>query len=115
MMSSLEKAFNTLVILLCQEVSKKEEQFIKLQRDLDERPTHEMLAELRKERDEAIQDSLRAQDEVHVLRRAMGNVMGNVTIKGPVLKPGTSRMDRVADLLCDALETKRKKRTKKKS
>jgi hypothetical protein len=42
-MSPLEKAFNALVVLLCQEVAKKDEQLEALHRELRDRPTQEQL------------------------------------------------------------------------
>jgi hypothetical protein len=42
-MSPLEKAFNALVVLLCQEVTKKDEQLEALHRELRDRPTREQL------------------------------------------------------------------------
>ena len=74
-MTMLEKVFNSMVNLLTVKIAEQQEQCEALQRELATRPTHEMLAELRKERDEAIQDSLRAQDEVHVLRRQLADAI----------------------------------------
>jgi hypothetical protein len=66
-MSPLEKAFNALVILLCQEVAKKDEQLDKLRTELDARPTREQLTA-------AEQRELRAGDELHKLQRQVADL-----------------------------------------
>lgn len=69
-MTSLEEAFNTLTILLCQRLAGiieservLEKQIAALQRDLAERPTREELATSQ-------QRELRLGDEVRVLQRS---------------------------------------------
>lgn len=61
-MSPLEKAFNSIVILLCQEISKKDAELEKLQDELAARPKRAQLAA-------AEQRELRANDSVHTLQR----------------------------------------------
>lgn len=61
-MTQLEKAFNSLLILLCQQLAEKDEQVVKLQKDLAERPTREQL-------NASEQRALRLGDEMASLRR----------------------------------------------
>jgi len=73
-MTSLEQAFNTMVRLLTAHVAWQEEQLDKAARDIAERPTREQLDEARKQRDDAQHATLRSTDEVHMLRRHVGEL-----------------------------------------
>jgi hypothetical protein len=79
-MNPLEKAFNALVTLLCQEVSEKEKQIDALKKELaeqatnfgkwlNERPTQKMLDDAIAQRNEGVHASLHMGDQVHMLER----------------------------------------------
>jgi predicted RNase H-like nuclease (RuvC/YqgF family) len=68
-MNPLEKAFNALVTLLCQEASEKEKQIDALKKELDERPTQKMLDDAIARHSEAEHLSLHMGDEVRMLER----------------------------------------------
>lgn len=66
-MTALEKAFNTLVILLCQRANETDEANEKLRKELADRPTREQL-------DAEKNRNLHLNDEVNLLRRRVEEV-----------------------------------------
>ena len=61
-MTALEQAFNSLLFLLCQEITRKEAQLHKLQATLDVSFTREQY-------NEVVNRELKANDQVHMLQR----------------------------------------------